>query len=78
MRPYKLGVHAKTDVKVHLAWIARYQKPVLTGVVALQARDLLGQITLKHEIEIITARLSSDNMHMFIGYRPTQNVSKIM
>jgi putative transposase len=78
MRLYKLGAHTKTDLKVHLIWIPKYRKRVLTGHVAIRARDLLRQIALEHEIEIITGKVSGDHIHMFISYRPTQNVSKIM
>ena len=78
MRLYKLGAHTKTDLKVHLVWIPKYRKPVLTGAVAIRARDVLRQIALEHEIEIITGKVSSDHVHMFIAYRPTQNISKIM
>ena len=51
MRLYKLGVHKKTDLKVHLIWILKYRKKVLTGPVATRARDILRQIALEHEIE---------------------------
>jgi len=43
----------------------------------IRARNLLRQIALEHEIEIITGKVSGDPIHMFISYRPTQNVSKI-
>ena len=33
---------------------------------------------MEHEIEIITGKVSSNHVHMFISYRPTQNISKIM
>jgi len=75
---YKLGAHTKTDLKVHLIWIAKYRKRVLTGPVAVRTMDILRQIASEHEIEIITGKVSSDHVHMFIGYRPTQNISKIM
>ena len=78
MRLYKLGAHTKTDLKVHLIWIPKYRKPVLTGAVAIRARDVLRQIALEHEIGIITGKVSSDHIHMLIYYRPTQNISKIM
>ena len=78
MRLYKLGAHTKTDLKVHLIWIPKYRKRVLTGQVAIRTRDVLRQIALEHEIEIITGKVSSDHIHMFISYHPTQNVSKIM
>ena len=78
MRLYKLGTHTETDFKVHLVWIPKYRKRVLIGPVAIRTRDLLWQIALEHETEIITGKVSSDHIHMFIVYRPTLNVSKIM
>jgi putative transposase len=78
MRRYSLGAHTKTDLKGHLIWIPKYRKRVLTGPVALRARDLLRQIALEHEIEIITGKVASDHVHMFVAYRPTQDISKIM
>jgi len=78
MRRYRLGAHTKTDLKVHLVWIPKYRKRVLRGEVAVRARDLLRQIAAEHEIEIITGKVSADHVHMFISYRPTQNISKIV
>ena len=78
MRRYKLGAHTKTDLKVHLIWIPKYRKHVLTGQVAVRARDILRQIALEHELDVISGKIASDHVHMFIGYRPTHNISKIM
>jgi putative transposase len=78
MRLYKLGAHTKTDLKVHVIWIPKYRKKVLTGEVAIRTRDILRQIALEHELEIISGKVSKDHIHMFISYRPTQNISKIM
>ena len=78
MRLYKVGAHTKTDLKVHVIWIPKYRKKVLTGEVAIRTRDILRQIALEHEIEIISGKISKDHVHMFISYRPTQNISKIM
>jgi putative transposase len=78
MRLYKLGAHTKTDLEVHLIWILKYRKRVLAGPVAIRARDLLRQIALEHEIEIISGKVSSDHIHMFISYHPTQQISKVV
>ena len=78
MRRYRLGAHTKTDLKVHLVWIPKYRKKVLNGEVAIRTRDILRQIAFEHEIEIFTGKVASDHVHIFIGYRPTQNVSKIV
>ncbi len=78
MRRYRLGAHTKTDLKVHLIWIPKYRKRVLVGPVAVRTRDILRQIAMEHELEIITGKVSVDHVHMFLGYRPTQNISKMV
>ena len=78
MRRYQVGAHTKTDLKVHIIWIPKYRKKVLLGPVAVRARDVLRQIAFEHELEIITGKVASDHVHMFISYRPNQDISKIV
>ena len=33
---------------------------------------------MEHELEIISGKVAKDHVHLFISYRPTQNISKIM
>ena len=35
MRHYRLGAHTKSDLKLHVVWIPKYSKAVLTGEVAV-------------------------------------------
>ena len=78
MRRYTLGAHTKSDLKVHLVWIPKYRKRVLTGAVAVRARDILRQIAIEHELDVITGKIASDHVHMFIAHRPAQSVSKMV
>jgi len=50
----------------------------LTGAVAIRTRDVLRQIALEHEIDIITGKVLSDHIHMFVAYRPMQDINKIV
>ena len=59
MRRYQLGAHTKTDVKVHLIWIPKYRKRVLTGQVAVRVREVLRQIALEHELDKDIATIPS-------------------
>ena len=78
MRKYRLGAHTKSDLKVHLVWLPKYRKPVLTGDVAVRVRDLIRQIAAEHEMEIISGKVARDHVHVFLWYRPHQEVSQIM
>ena len=70
MRLYRLGAHTKSDLKVHLVWIPKYRKAVLTGEVAVRVRDLLRQIAAEHELEIVSGKVARDHAHLFVSYRP--------
>ncbi len=78
MRHYRLGAHTKSDLKVHVVWIPKYRKPVLTGDVALRVRDIIRRIASEHELEILSGKVARDHVHVFLSYRPTQDVAQIM
>ena len=73
-----MGAHTKFDLKVHLVWVPKYRKKVLSGAVAIRVRDLLRQIAMEHELEIVSGKVARDHVHLFIGYRPTQHISQIV
>ena len=78
MRRYRHNSHSKYDLKVHLIWIPKYRKRVLTGKVAERARDLLRQICMEHESYIISGKVASEHVHMFLFYRAQMSISKLV
>ena len=78
MRKYRVGAHTKHDMKVHLVWIPKYRKKVLTGEIAIRVRDLIRQIAMEHEIAILSGKVSSDHIHVLVSYKPHQDVSTIV
>ena len=78
MRRYRTNSHSKYDLKVHLIWVPKYRKRVLTGSVAERVRDVLRQISMEHEVHIISGKVSSDHVHMFLSYRPQLALSKLV
>ncbi|HOE73142.1 MAG TPA: IS200/IS605 family transposase, partial [Deltaproteobacteria bacterium] len=46
--------------------------------VAIRVRDLLKQIAIEHELEVISGKVATDHVHMFISYNPSQDISKIV
>ena len=64
MRRYKIGAHTKTHLKVHLVWVPKYRKRVLTGQVAIRVRDILRQTAIEHEVEIITGKVDDSRFQI--------------
>ena len=67
MRHYRLGAHTKTDLKVHIVFIPKYRKPVLTGEVATRVRDVIRRIAVEHELEILSGKVARDHVHVFVS-----------
>ncbi|AFC70636.1 IS200/IS605 family transposase [Rickettsia australis] len=65
-------------MKVHIIWIPKYRKRVLTGKVAERARDLLRRICMEHAVHIISSKVACDHVHMFISYRLQITLSKLV
>ncbi len=78
MRKYRIGAHTKFDLKVHLVWVPKYRKKVLVGDVAIRVRDIIRQIATEHELQIISGKVARDHVHLFISYRPHQDISTIV
>jgi putative transposase len=78
MRRYQIGAQTKTDLKGPLLGIPQYRKRVLTGQVAVRARDVLRQVAVAHELDLSTGKVASDHVHMFIQYTPHQDIRKIV
>ena len=73
-----MGAHTKTDLKVHIVWIPKYRKAVLSGQVAIRVRDIIRQIAMEHELHIISGKVAKDHVHIFISYPPQYDISKIV
>ena len=73
-----MGAHTKHDLKVHLVWIPKYRKKVLTGDIAIRVRDLIRQIAIEHEITILSGKVACDHIHVLVAYRPHVDVSTIV
>jgi len=65
VKRYRIGAHTKHDLKVHLVWIPKYRKKILTGPAAVRARDLIRQIVMEHDLQILSGKVSRDHIHVF-------------
>ncbi len=77
MKLYRTTTHTLFDLKYHLVWITKYRKPVLTGRVGYQVRDLIREICRTFNVQILKGHVSSDHVHLFISCPPQLSMSKL-
>ncbi len=75
---YRKTSHVIYECKYHICWVPKYRYPILTGRVALRARELIGQIAVANEVEIISGSIGSDHIHIYVSIPPNLSVSKFV
>ena len=75
---YRYGSHTVFNLEYHFVWVTKYRYRVLTGEVALRARELVRQTCEAFEKQIIKGVVSPDHVHIFVSAPPTMASSEIM
>jgi len=75
---YQHGSHSAYDIKYHVIWVTKYRYQVLTGEVAIRARELIRQTCLSRDITIVQGSIGRDHVHMLISCPPTMAPAKII
>ena len=77
-KEYRKGSHTVYDIKYHLVWVTKYRHKVLTGEVALRARELIRQVCMAREIRIVKGHVSRDHVHLLVSCPPSLSVSRVV
>jgi len=59
-------------------WITKYRYKVLSGDVAIRARDLIRRICTEERAEILSGVVSKDHVHLMVSIDPSTSVSKLV
>jgi putative transposase len=75
---YRRGAHTVFEIHLHLVWTTKYRKPLLTGEVALRARELIRQSCRAEEVDILKGHISRDHVHLFLSLPPQVTISRLV
>ena len=70
--------HVQYDIEYHVVWTTKYRYKVLTGKVALRARELIRQSCNSMDVTIIKGSIGKEHVHILISCPPSISVSKIV
>ena len=76
-REYREGAHTVYDLKYHLVWVTKYRYKVLSGDLAVRARDLIRQVCMAREIKILKGHVSRDHVHLMVSSPQQLSVSSL-
>ena len=78
MVEYQRGAHTVHDIKYHFVWVTKYRYPVLTGDVALSAREHIRRMCMEQEVLILKGHVGRDHIHLLVSAPPNVAPADIM
>jgi putative transposase len=75
---YRHGPHTVFEIHLHLVWVTKDRKAVLTGDVGTRVRDLLREICAHDDVLIIQGHVAKDHVHLFVSIPPQVTISRLV
>lgn len=70
--------HSVFSIHLHLVWITKDWKKILSGDIAKRGRSLIRGICEKHQVKILKGHIAPGHIHLFVSIPPNIAVSKLM
>jgi putative transposase len=64
----------KFSLKVHLIFVTKYRRPLLSGILEECVKDKITELCLRHEWEIVAMETDRDHIHLLLCYDATERV----
>jgi len=78
MNEYRHGAHTVFEIHLHLVWVTKYRRAVLSGEIGVRVRDLLREICGNEDVTIIKGHVSRDHVHLFVSIPPQVTISRLV
>ena len=69
MENYRKNSHSLYDLKLHVVWITKYRKPVLTGQTGQVLWEIIHRICEELDVQILAGNIRMDHVHSEIQLR---------
>jgi len=70
--------HVQYDIEYHIVWTTKYRYRVLTGDIALRAREIIRRCCSSLNVIIIKGSVGKEHIHLLVSCPPSISVSKLV
>ena len=75
---YRIGNHSKGNAVVHLVWIPKRRKKVLSGEMAKCLRQIIYELAKEKDWDILALEVAPDHVHLFVEHQPDVAINQIV
>ena len=78
MKRYTSKNRRKFSLKVHLIFVTKYRRTLLSGILEECVKKKISELCLKHGWDIVAMETDRDHIHLLLSYDATESVSDIV
>ncbi|KRH97705.1 IS200/IS605 family transposase [Cylindrospermopsis raciborskii CHAB3438] len=75
---YRIGNHSKGNAVVHLVWIPKRRKKVLSGEIAKCLRQIIYELAKEKDWDILSLEVAPDHVHLFVEHQPDVAINQVV
>lgn len=72
------GAHNKHALAVHLIWVVKYRRSVLTHEIGDRVKQIVSEVSAEIGTEIISIETDVDHVHVIVRIKPTHVISNVV
>jgi putative transposase len=72
------GGHSKHALAVHLIWVVKYRRSVLTHDIGDRIKAIISEVANEIGVEIIKIETDVDHVHAIVRIKPTHTISYVV
>ncbi|GAV19799.1 putative transposase [Mariprofundus micogutta] len=78
MQPNKSSSHAVFSLRLHVVFVTKYRRKVLTPGITIELKQIFSVILEKWKCSLIEFGAEEDHVHLLIEIHPALNISTLM
>ncbi len=76
--PVRKGSHSVFSVHLHLLFVTRYRRQVITSAMLERLREILANVCIKTKCQLTEFSGESDHVHLLVDFHPDNNLSSLV
>ena len=78
MKEHRHGAHTVYEIHLHIVWVTKYRRGVLTTEIGMRLRDLIRDICRAEQVTVMKGHVSKDHVHIMVSIPPQLAISNLV
>ena len=75
---FRTSNHSKGNAVVHLVWIHKRRRKVLSGEIAKRLRQIINDLAQEKDWDVLALEVAPDHVHLFVEHQPDIAINQVI